>query len=125
MSEPLYLRPHHALCIRFFVGKGYSEKFVRHMTAVVEKLQRDDPVVTLAGGCDVICEKCPHNRGGACDTSDKVRAIDDRALSAMELHVGETLRWHDLYRRAYDRIIGCSRLTEVCRDCQWLNLCKK
>ena len=125
MSEPLFLRPHHALCISFFEGKGYSEEFVRHMTGVVEHLQRNDPMVTLTGGCDVICEKCPHNTDGVCDTDDKVRGIDKRALSLMALSVGGTLPWHDLPRRAYDRIIGCSRLTEVCRDCQWLYLCKK
>ena len=116
MSEPLFLRPHHALCIRFFEGRGYSEEFVRHMTAVIERLQRDDPMVTLTGGCDQLCEKRPRNIGGVCETDDTVRSIDERALSAMALSAGDTLRWHDLYRLAYDRIIGCSRLGEVCQE---------
>lgn len=121
----ILIRPHHALCIRFFEGKGYSEDFVRHMSAVIEELKRNNPAVSLSGGCDTLCEKCPHNIGGVCDTDDKVRAIDERALAMMELSVSDTLRWNDLYARSYDRIVGPSGLTEVCRDCEWRYICEK
>ena len=33
---PYYLRPHHGLCIAFFEGKGYNQKFVENMTNVVQ-----------------------------------------------------------------------------------------
>ena len=119
----LSLRPHHALCIRFFEGKGYSEAFILHMTSVIEALQRDDPTVTLCGGCDILCAECPHNKGGVCDHDEKVRGIDERTLELTELSVGDALPWHELYTRAYDSIIKAGRLKEVCRDCQWLNIC--
>lgn len=121
----IFLRPHHALCIQFFEGKGYSDAFISHMSAVISALQSDDPAVMLHDGCDVLCEKCPHNAGDVCETDDKVRAIDERALALLELSIGDTLRWNELSVRAYDRIIGCSKLSEVCRDCQWLTICKK
>ena len=125
MSDPILLRPHHALCIRFFEGKGYSEAFIRHMTDVIDMLQRDDPAITLVDGCDILCEQCPHNTGGVCDHDEKVRGIDQRALEKMALPVGSVLPWHECYTRAYDSIIKAGRLKEVCRDCQWLSICEK
>ena len=125
MSNPFLLRPHHALCIRFFEGKGYSEAFIRHMTAVIEALRQDDPSITLCEGCDILCDPCPHNTGGVCDHDERVRGIDERALEMMGLSTGSVLSWHELYIRAYDSIIKTGRLKEVCRDCQWLSICHK
>ncbi|MBQ3264519.1 MAG: DUF1284 domain-containing protein [Ruminococcus sp.] len=124
MSQ-VYLRPHHALCIQFFEGKGYSEEFVSHMRAVIGALQSSDPAVMLCDGCDVLCEKCPHNLGGVCETDGKASAIDERTLALLGLRFGDTLRWHELSARAYDRIIGCSKLSGVCRGCQWLMICNR
>ena len=55
------LRPHHALCAQFFVGKGYSAQFVEHMKRVLSELDRGADV-TLTDGCDAICAGCPNNR---------------------------------------------------------------
>ena len=118
-----YLRPHHALCIRFFEGRGYSEGFVGHMAHIIEVLDGSDPEVTLTGSCDRICAECPHNIGGVCDTAAKTAAIDDRALSAMGLELGDTLRWRELSRLAGERIISAGRLKEICGDCVWIGIC--
>lgn len=123
MSEPLLLRPHHALCIRFFEGKGYSREFIRHMADVIETIGRDDPAITLVDGCDILCSECPHNTGGVCDHDKKVQGIDQRALELTGLSIGDVLPRHDLLLRAYDSIIKAGRLKEVCRDCQWLSIC--
>lgn len=123
MSDPLLLRPHHALCIRFFEGKGYSEAFIRHMTDVIETIGRDDSAITLTDSCDILCDECPHNTGGVCDHDEKVQGIDQRALELMGLSVGTVLPRNDLFSRAYDSIIKAGRLKEVCRDCQWLGIC--
>ena len=49
----LHLRPHHLLCLQTFVGRGYSEEFVEHMTLVKRQLA-DDPgtPITLVHGAD-------------------------------------------------------------------------
>lgn len=125
MSDPFLLRPHHALCICFFEGKGYSEDFVRHMGRVIETLEASDPVVTLHTSCDCICIACPKNVSGKCIDSEKVRAIDDRVLALLSYQAGEKARWSELYEQANDKIIRRGRLQEVCRDCQWLYLCNK
>ena len=119
------LRPHHALCVRFFEGKGYSPDFVRHMNDMIALLAGDDPVVTLSGGCDRICEACPKNLGGICETEEKVRAIDRRVLEALSYHAGDTVRWSELYEKANNEIVSRGRLSEICRDCRWITICNR
>lgn len=116
------LRPHHALCVRFFVGKGYSEPFVGHMYRIRSQLDRGASV-TLTDACDAICEGCPNNRNGACEADEKVRAIDRRAIEAMGLRFGDTLPWHELGDLAKNRIIASGKLSETCRDCEWIDIC--
>ena len=125
MSKTKFLRPHHALCIRFFEGKGYSEDFVRHMHGIIALLEQENPTVTLHDGCDCICEGCPKNTDGVCADNEKVRAIDKRAFDLLQYSAGDDVYWSDLYEKANEEIIGCGRLKEVCRDCQWLCICEK
>ena len=124
MSE-IKLRPHHALCIHFFEGKGYSEDFTEHMSRIIEVLDGSDPDVTVTPSCDIICEKCPHNKLGICEAEEKVRSIDSRVMSILGLSEGDTLSRSKLYELAYNTIIARGRLKEVCRDCMWLGICDK
>ena len=117
------LRPHHALCAQFFEGKGYSEAFVAHMYAILEKLERGG-IVALTDGCDAICAGCPNMQNGVCETDEKVRAIDRRAIEAMGVRFGDTLPWRDLSSLAKDRIIAAEKLSDVCRDCEWIDICE-
>ena len=106
------IRPHHALCAQFFVGKGCSESFVTHMYGILSELKEDSAVVTLVDGCDAICEGCPNHREGVCETDEKVRAIDRRAIEAMGLRFFDTLPWRELSETAKQRIIlpGSARM---------------
>ena len=117
------IRPHHALCARFFVGKGYSEQFTAHMYGILSALKENGAVVTLTEDCDAICSGCPNNRNGVCETDAKVRAIDRRAIEEMGLHFGDTLPWRTLSENAAQRIILPGKLKAVCRDCEWIGLC--
>ena len=117
------LRPHHALCAQFFVGKGYSEQFVAHMYRVLSELSRDEALVTLTDECDDICTACPNQRSGSCETAAKVAAIDRRAADAMGLKVGDTLSWRDICAIARRQIIEPGRLAEICADCEWIGIC--
>ncbi len=124
MSD-LRLRPHHALCVHFFEGKGYSERFISHMSHIIDVLKTDDPYVSLTSSCDIICEGCPHNIGGVCDTADKVGGFDSRALKAMGLRDGDSLSWSELSRLSKERIISSGKLPEVCDGCMWLSICNR
>ena len=118
------MRPHHALCVAFFEGKGYSEDFVIHMTEVIGVLG-GDPVIKITQGCDTICSACPENVGGKCMSADKVSDIDSRAAGYMGVSEGEHISWSRLSALAKDKIIDKGRLRDVCRDCKWIYICNK
>lgn len=119
------LRPHHALCAGFFRGKGYSEAFVANMTEVVGTLRASDPLLTLRGGADAVCRCCPHNHDSVCDSADKVARYDAAVLRLTGLADGATLRWSALSALARERILAPGRLSEVCGDCQWYDICSQ
>lgn len=118
------LRPHHALCIQFFEGKGYSEGFVSHMTDVIEKLC-DDTEIEITNDCDMICSACPENADGICRSADKVSGIDKRAAEYMGIKTGERSPWRRISALAMDKIIDKGKLKDVCRDCKWIDICNK
>jgi len=123
----LPLRPHHALCLQFFIGEGYSDNFVVGM-AGVQKLLRENPdrMILLVGGVDRICAGCPNNRGGVCETSEKSNRYDRKCLSKCGLSVGEVLPWRELERAVKASIaFSPAARAAVCSDCRWDSLCRK
>lgn len=122
-SEPVALRPHHALCIGFFEGMGYSDAFVAHMSAVIAELQAHDPAVRLVTHCDTLCAACPHNVGGVCESAEKVLRYDEQVLTHCGFAAGTVLRWTALRQAVRDRILRRELLHAVCGDCQWAEIC--
>ncbi len=118
------LRPHHALCVGFFRGKGYSPEFVENMTAVVGRLRADDPVLTLRRAADAVCRCCPNNRDGVCADAEKVARYDAAVLRLTGLADGAELKWSELRRLVRAHILDPGRLADVCGDCQWHDICK-
>ena len=117
------LRPHHVLCVGFFRGKGYSEAFVANMAAFIGALRAQNPLLSLRGAPDALCKSCPHNRGGVCDSADKVARYDAAVLRLLALDEGASLRWPELTARVRERILDPGKLGEVCGDCQWHGIC--
>ena len=37
------VRPHHGMCLAYFIGKGYSEGFSAHMEKMLHILEKDVP----------------------------------------------------------------------------------
>ncbi len=117
------LRAHHALCIGFFRGKGYSAAFVENLSALVGALRASDPLLTLQSRADGLCRRCPHDCGGRCESADKAARYDAAALRLLGLPEGTSLRRSALAALVRERIVNAGRLGEVCGDCQWHNLC--
>jgi len=123
-SNRVWIRPHHGLCMHFFVGQGYSDTFVDNMKRVIERLNGNpDTIVDLRVGCDVVCDFCPHNRQGICESEPKVEEIDRRCLSCCGLKEGQTLTWMEYTKLIASCILASNKLKLVCRDCEWLPLC--
>ena len=118
------LRPHHALCIGFFEGKGYSRAFTENMAAVIERLGQEGALVKLTCSADVICSACPNNVNERCTTADKVNRFDRTVLEICELTEGDTLPPSELFALAKERIADSGRLGEVCGGCCWEDICK-
>ena len=116
------VRAHHGLCIQFFEGKGYSEAFTRHMSQVIKTLEKN-PEIELAASEDEICSCCPNYGEKACETSEKVTAYDRKVLEFTGTVSGQKLSWQEFVKRVEENIIGADRMSEVCGDCGWAEIC--
>ena len=120
------LRPHHFLCLALFRGEGYSSDFTRNMEDVAESLKAPDARVRIAGGADDICKRCPKNRGGACETEEKVAGFDRAVARLCGLSAsaaGHEMPWGDIQSAVFSNILGSGKLDEVCGGCSWHSLC--
>lgn len=122
-KNALRLRAHHGLCVRHFRGRGYSDAFVAHMTAVAARLAGDpaQPVKLLCAE-DTLCAHCPHNQGG-CDAGVKPERLDRRCLAACGLTAGEEIAWGDYQTALEQKVLHAGRFREICGDCEWFSLC--
>lgn len=122
----MVLRPHHGMCFQFFEGKGYSADFTDHMGRVIRELTGDpNRPVTLTLGPDPVCEGCPNNRNGVCDTPEKVRRYDAAVLRLCGLRAGDSLPYQAFAALVEQRILEAGRRDEICGDCCWNAICRK
>ncbi|MDE6540220.1 MAG: DUF1284 domain-containing protein [Ruminococcus sp.] len=111
------LRPHHALCINFFEGKGYSNEFTENMTRVIENFH-ENPIIEITTGDDVICSKCP-----CTDCHDKALSYDMKVIDICG--IAGSISWENLQKNIREKIINAGKLKEICSDCQWFSICEK
>ena len=120
MSSERVLRPHHGLCLGFFEGKGYSGEFSRNMASVLSQLTPDTPI-RLAEGHDAVCARCP-NRFTPCPNAGD---YDRRVLDLCGLEAGQTLTWGAFREAVVSCILAPGKLSAVCGDCQWADICRE
>lgn len=118
------LRPHHGLCGEFFRGEGYSGEFTENMRNVLNRLDSLNPEIRLTSGPDAICERCPNNIDGVCETAEKSCRYDLAVLDLCGLSEGDVLRRNVFRELVREKIILPGRLTEVCGDCRWYGICR-
>ena len=94
---------------------------MQNMTNVIEYLNKENPLITLTGSCnDVLCSKCPNNKSQLCADNDKVASFDNACLKEYNLKIGDDIEWLALKDMAKSRIISQGKLSEVCKNCQWI-----
>lgn len=82
--DTVTLRPHHLLCLRNFVGKGYSAGFTANMAAIHKRLMSDGTTaVKLTRGADDICAACPRDHGGVCESEALVCELDGNVAAVL------------------------------------------
>lgn len=120
----LNIRAHHLLCTKNFVGQGYSDDFSKNMTRLIKELEENSEV-KLVADLDDICGPCPENLGHKCKNDDLVKSYDKRVLDFLNLTQDEIYSWEDIKKLACDIIFLKNRREEICRECQWNELCKE
>lgn len=121
--RPVRLRPHHILCLRTFIGKGYDEAFVDNMYEVQDRIEERGAVIQLVKGCDDICVACPHRTDEACEFGASVDRKDTSVLSFLDLIAGTSIIASELGRMLEDRLQEISDIRDVCSECDWNGLC--
>ena len=129
------LRPHHGMCLAFFIGEGYSDAFTKNMVAVLELLEEEGAIVELKAECDEICRACPNKKdtaeGGSsgktvfcCISEKKVAAYDRAVLKACGLKEGETISFAEFTALVQEKVIASGKRKEICKSCRWRSICE-
>ena len=121
------IRPHHGMCLYFFEGKGYSDGFTAHMAEVKNWLlgEKGQASLQLVGETDEICSACPHNKGGRCESAEKVNRYDNGVLQYTGLQEGQELTFPEFERIVEEKILQPGYGRAICGDCQWREICHK
>lgn len=119
---PIPIRPHHGMCLAYYVGHGYSAGFNWHMGRMLERFLQN-PAVRLTAARDEICSACPNARGEGCVTDEKVKRYDRAVLAACGLEEDTELSFLDFARQVEEHILSAGLREEICVDCQWTGLC--
>jgi hypothetical protein len=119
------LRGHHLICLHFFDGEGYDQRFIDNLQSTLEKIGSSS--VRICSGADDICRECPYLKNNTCsydqNAEKEIRSLDRRALDLLNFSAGRETGWGQI-KRMLPQVF--SQWYEFsCRDCQWLNVCNK
>ena len=115
------IRAHHAMCLTFFKGKGYSGEFVGNMRAMKAILE-ENPKVRLLNSADDICAACPNKLTEIC--AENASRYDREVLRRCGLSVGDTLPYRDFSQKVIETILRPGLRGSICGGCQWSGLCQ-
>ena len=119
------LRPHHGMCMAYFVGFGYSDGFSRNMARLLtEELPPDRPV-RLTVAPDPVCGACPRCAGGQCDKPELVASYDRAVLELCGLAEGAVLPFGGFTALVEARILDRDLRRFICGGCQWDHICRR
>lgn len=118
------IRPHHGMCLAFFIGNGYSNEFTAHMQEMLDLFTKGADVC-LTVKTDEICSACPNNSQGICEAAEKVKRYDNAVLAECGLKEGQKLAFPEFTEAVQKKIIETGKRTKICGDCQWNRICQE
>ena len=120
------LRPHHALCLRNYVGKGYNDTFIENMDALHERLSSGErEMVQIILHRDSMCRACPREKDAACEKEDWVQQLDRAIAKKCGLRSGLWISWQELCDIMDEHVFETDIWEKLCAGCEWYDLCKK
>lgn len=123
--ETIKIRPHHLLCLQFYVGRGYNENFVNNLNDIISNLNSNNYEIILVDGNDDICKCCPNLINNVCKDINKVKEYDKNILNLSHLDYKQYKydKVKDIIKR---NIIDANiNLNIICKNCCWLTICNK
>jgi hypothetical protein len=119
------LRGHHLICLQFFSGEGYDQKFIDNLKSVIALLESNQ--LEIREGEDDVCRKCPYLKNDSCQYSEnadaEIREMDRKALELLDLSAGNRVAW-DSIKNSVPNIFS-DWFRSYCSDCEWLSVCGK
>jgi len=120
------LRGHHLICLHFFRGEGYDDRFIENLSRIVDEAEAGKPIMVHEGHDDV-CNVCSYLNDGGCayeeDAEIAIREMDADALMLLNARAGDVIRWRAIRARLGDIIPKWKELH--CKNCVWLSACLK
>lgn len=120
------IRPHHILCMKSYVGKGYSEEFNINMKNIIKELEDESKTVEIVFGLDDICRQCPYNMGnGLCKSQEKVETIDSKIIDYFNIKEDKYV-YKELKEIVFKKL-NEDMFINICSNCQWYSVtnCKE
>lgn len=121
------LRPHHINCIFFYIGKGYSEDFVKNMTKIIFLLQKDkNNKIKFITSCDDLCKHCPNKINNICYYNDKVNKLDQSCIKIYNINLNKIYTFNEIKNNIY-KTFNEKNFIKICQNCEWFTtgICSK
>lgn len=118
------IRPHHLLCMRAFIGKGYSESFTKNMNTIILSIKTEKKL-QIVFHSDDICAECPHlEENMACRSENATMLLDNKVIGKFEIQervysTGEISKLMEKMTK--------EDFTHICSECSWFasGICEK
>lgn len=123
-SQVYPIRPHHGMCLAYFIGNGYSSGFTAHMQEMLD-IFMGNAEIRLVVQTDEICSACPNSQAGSCLTAEKVAQYDRAVLEACGLEEGQEMTFPEFASAVQEKVISTGKRPEICGSCQWDEICRE
>lgn len=114
------LRPHHLLCTKAYVGKGYNKDFIENMNLIISNLKKPETNIYITFSTDNICNSCPNliNKN-ECISNIKVKELDYKVIK--HFNIEEKIYNYSKLIKHMESIITEKIIEDICSTCEWYN----
>jgi len=121
------IRGHHLLCMLTYVGKGYSEAFTKGYDKVVQRLNRGEDMLLVAGPDDIcqplLADPDPHCFRDTVPERDRLAADAVETLIGRPICVGERFSLDASTIKRMREAFHAGTTRQACHGCEWFDLC--
>jgi hypothetical protein len=118
----LTLRPHHLLCAKNFIGKGYSPEFVENFKQILARLEAGEEF-EITNNHDAICAACPNLQNNLCQSQTKIETLDKNHSKLLGVIEGNKLTWQEAQELIRNKIADIN-FQQLCSGCEWVIICQ-